>query len=88
LLRTSDDARAALICASQPGIRDFVVAPDGLRLRGDEEAVEALSLELAGAGIALRALVPDAASLEERFFALTEDRIEEPAGERELERVA
>jgi ABC-2 type transport system ATP-binding protein len=90
LVRTSDDARAALICASQPGIRDFVVASDGLRLRGDEEAIEALSLELAGAGIALRALVPDAASLEERFFALTEDPVEagEPAGERELERVA
>ena len=88
LVRTSDDVRAALICASQPGIRDFVGAPDGLRLRGDEEAIEALSLELAGAGIALRALVPDAASLEERFFALTEDRIAEPAGERELERVA
>jgi ABC-2 type transport system ATP-binding protein len=90
LLRTSDDVRAAVICASRPGIGDLVVAPDGLRLRGDEEAVEALSLELAGAGIALRALVPDAASLEERFFALTEDPVEsgEPAGERELERVA
>jgi ABC-2 type transport system ATP-binding protein len=90
LLRTSDDARAAEICASRPGISDLVVAPDGLRLRGDEEAVEALSLELAGAGIALRALVPDAASLEERFFALTEDPVEgaQPAGERELERVA
>jgi ABC-2 type transport system ATP-binding protein len=88
LLRTSDDAQAALICASRPGIRDLVVAPDGLRLRGDEETIEALSLELAGAGIALRALVPDAGSLEERFFALTEDRIEEPTAERELERVA
>jgi len=34
--------------------------------------------------------VPDAASLEERFFALTEDPVEgaQPAGERELERVA
>jgi ABC-2 type transport system ATP-binding protein len=90
LLRTSDDARAVQISASQPGINDLVVAPAGLRLRADEAAVEALSLELARAGIALRALVPDAASLEERFFALTEDPVPsgEPAGERELERVA
>jgi ABC-2 type transport system ATP-binding protein len=89
-LRTSDDTRAAQICAAHPGVSDLVVAPDGLRLRGDEAAVEALSLELAGAGIALRALVPDAASLEERFFALTEDPVPagEPAGELELERVA
>ena len=42
-------------------------------MRADEAAIEGLTLELARSGIALRALVPDAASLEERFFALTED---------------
>jgi ABC-2 type transport system ATP-binding protein len=89
-LRTSDDARAAVICAAHPGVSDFVVAPEGLRLRADEATVEALSLELARAEVALRALVPDAASLEERFFALTEDPVKpaEPVGERELEQVA
>jgi ABC-2 type transport system ATP-binding protein len=89
-LRTSDDVRAAQICATRPGLSDFLVAPEGLRFRADEVAVEALTLELARAGIALRALVPDAASLEERFFALTEDTAQdgEPAGERELEQVA
>ena len=61
-------------------------------MRGDERAIEALSLELAAAGVALRALVPDAASLEERFFALTEDPLPAPGpestAERELGKVA
>ncbi|MDX6541443.1 MAG: type transport system ATP-binding protein [Gaiellales bacterium] len=89
-LRTSDDAAAAQICASHPGIRDLVIAPDGLRMRADEAAVESLSIELARADVALRALIPDAASLEERFFALTEDPVEPsaPAPTPELERVA
>ncbi len=53
-------------------------------------AIEELSLELARQGIALRALVPDAASLEERFFALTEDPAPAaaPAAVPELEQVA
>jgi ABC-2 type transport system ATP-binding protein len=89
-LRTSDDARAAQICASQPGISDVAAAGDGIRLHAGERAIEHLSLELAREGIALRALVPGAASLEERFFALTEDPVPtgEPASVRELEQVA
>jgi ABC-2 type transport system ATP-binding protein len=89
-LRTSDDATAAEICALQAGIRELVVTPDGIRVRGDEAAIERLSLELARSEIALRALIPDHASLEERFFALTEDPVDPPAGAPtpELERVA
>jgi ABC-2 type transport system ATP-binding protein len=87
-LRTSDDELAAQICAIQPDLRDFTVVPDGLRMRADEAAIEALSLELARSGVALRALVPDAASLEERFFALTEDAEPPPVKLPELERVA
>jgi ABC-2 type transport system ATP-binding protein len=89
-LRTSDDAAAAQISAVFPGIRDLVAAPDGLRMRADETAIEALSIELARSQIALRALIPDAASLEERFFALTEDPAESPAVDSvpTLERVA
>jgi ABC-2 type transport system ATP-binding protein len=89
-LRTSDDATAAQICALQTGIRELVVTPDGIRVRADEAAIERLSLELARSEIALRALVPDHASLEERFFALTEDPVDPPAGAPtpELERVA
>ena len=87
-LRTSDDAMAARICAAQPGLRELTVTPAGLRMRGDEAAIEELSLELARAGVALRALVPDAASLEQRFFELTEDPVHAPIAQRELERVA
>jgi ABC-2 type transport system ATP-binding protein len=77
-LRTSDDATAAQICASHPGIRELEVTPGGLRMRAGEAAIEALSIELARSEVALRALIPDAASLEERFFALTEDPVEAP----------
>jgi ABC-2 type transport system ATP-binding protein len=89
-LRTSDDAVAAQICATYPGIRDLVVAPGGLRMRADEATIEGLSIELARSEIALRALIPDAASLEERFFALTEDPVDSPTAvpEPALERVA
>jgi ABC-2 type transport system ATP-binding protein len=89
-LRTSDDVRAAEVCAAQPGISDVAAAGDGVRMHAGERAIEELSLELARQGIALRALVPDAASLEERFFALTEDPAPdaEPASARELEQVA
>jgi len=89
-LRTSDDTAAAQICGGYPGIRELVVLPDGLRMRADEATIEGLTLELARSGIALRALVPDAASLEERFFALTEDPAPggTPRALPELERVA
>ena len=89
-LRTSDDTAAAQICGVYPGLRELVVLPDGLRMRADEATIESLTLELARSGIALRALVPDAASLEERFFALTEDPAPggTPRALPELERVA
>jgi ABC-2 type transport system ATP-binding protein len=77
-LRTSDDATAAQICRLQPGLSEVVSAPDGIRVRGEEAAIERLSIELARSEVALRALIPDAASLEERFFALTEDPVEAP----------
>jgi ABC-2 type transport system ATP-binding protein len=88
-LRTSDDKLAAQICAIHPGISDLAVSPDGIRVRGDEATIEALSIELARSEVALRALIPDHASLEERFFALTEDPVAAPApATPELERVA
>ena len=87
-LRTSDDVIAAQICAIHPGISDLVVAPDGIRVRADEATIEALSIELARSEVALRALIPDHASLEERFFALTEDPVAVAPAAPELERVA
>jgi ABC-2 type transport system ATP-binding protein len=87
-LRTSDDARAARICESLPGIRELVVGPDGIRVRAEEAEIEELSLELARSDVGLRALIPDAASLEERFFALTEGAHDAPEPAPALERVA
>ena len=44
----------------------------GISFAGEERAVAALTLELAQAGIGLRALVPRTATLEELFFRMTE----------------
>jgi ABC-2 type transport system ATP-binding protein len=71
-LRTTDDEPAALIARRAPGITDLTASSRGLTLSGDERAVAALTLELAQAGIGLRALVPRTATLEELFFRMTE----------------
>jgi ABC-2 type transport system ATP-binding protein len=72
-LRTTDDPRAAAVARGAEGIRDVAAGERGLTFSGEERAVAALSLELAQAGIGLRALVPRTATLEELFFRLTED---------------
>jgi ABC-2 type transport system ATP-binding protein len=54
------------------GIADVATTPRGLEFAGEERAVAALTLELAQAGIALLALVPRTATLEELFFRMTE----------------
>jgi ABC-2 type transport system ATP-binding protein len=71
-VRTTDDADAAMIARRAPGIRGVTLSNKGLSLEGDESAVAHLSLELAQAGIGLRALVPRTATLEELFFRMTE----------------
>lgn len=72
-LRTTDDARALAICQAQRGLS--AVRVDGLELRfaASEEAVEQLSVVLVESGLAIRALAPHAAALEDLFFRLTED---------------
>ena len=47
--------------------------PLELRFEGTEEAAAALSIALIEAGLAIYALAPHSASLEELFFRLTED---------------
>ena len=64
---------AAQICAAQPGVASASRRPRRPAHARRRGAIEALTVELAQPGVAMRALVPDAASLEERFFALTED---------------
>ena len=75
-LRTTDDERAARVCAAQPGI-DAVAPGDrsGLTFRASSErAVGELSLALAEAGALVLELAPRHATLEDLFFELTEER--------------
>lgn len=74
-VRTTDDERARVVCNLQRGIQR-TLAPDtnpALAIRADDEqAIAALSIALARADIGIVELRPQLASLEERFFALTE----------------
>ena len=77
-LRTTDDGPAAVIARRAPGISDVATSSRGISFAGDERAVAALTLELAQAGIGLRALVPRTATLEELFFRMTEGAPDAP----------
>jgi len=71
-LRATDRDRALAVARAQPGIGNVEVSGDVLTFAAEEDAAAALSLALAETGVAIRALVPIRASLEELFFALTE----------------
>src|SRR5207249_821814 len=71
-LRTSDDARALAVARAQPGVEHAAVGGQGLRFQAEERTVGELSLALARAGIAILALTPELATLEDLFFRLTE----------------
>ncbi|HEY1539479.1 MAG TPA: ABC transporter ATP-binding protein [Solirubrobacteraceae bacterium] len=72
-LRTTDDARAEAIARSQRGVSAVETAGlSAISLHADRDAVPALSLALAQAGIGIHALVPRTATLEELFFRMTE----------------
>jgi ABC-2 type transport system ATP-binding protein len=87
-LRTTDDELAVRVCLAQPGIDDVVLDPDRLRLRAAEEDAGRLSVALVEAGVAILALTPRTATLEDLFFDLTEGEASraalpsEPVGER------
>ena len=71
-LRTSDNGRALALAGAQEGI-DEAAAIDGyVRLQADEHHVGALSVALGREGIAILALTPELATLEDLFFSLTE----------------
>ncbi len=71
-LRTTDDGPAAVIAARAAGINEITTTARGISFAAEERAVAALTLDLAQAGIGLRALVPRTATLEELFFRMTE----------------
>jgi ABC-2 type transport system ATP-binding protein len=75
-LRTSDDTRALELARGQAGIEHVVsgIPPSqhGLSFQADERHVGELSLALGDAGVAILALTPELATLEDLFFRLTE----------------
>jgi len=85
-LHTTDDDRALGICSAQDGISGPRLMADGVRFSAEEDVVARLSLALAREDVGILALVPEAATLEQLFFSLTEgDGVEgaqapEPAG--------
>jgi ABC-2 type transport system ATP-binding protein len=72
-LRTDDDTRARQIAATHPELRVSVDPHDALQVHGTQQAIGALSVALGRAGVAILALTPELASLEELFFGLTEE---------------
>jgi ABC-2 type transport system ATP-binding protein len=71
-LRTTDDERAVRVSRAQPGIVDVRRLEDEIRLRAEEAAVAELSIALAEAGVGLKLLASEQATLEDLFFRLTE----------------
>jgi ABC-2 type transport system ATP-binding protein len=80
-LRTNDLERARAVCAAHCGIADVRVNGADVHFGADEDAVAALSLSLAQAGVGITALVPETATLEELFLHLTEDNGSAPVAE-------
>src|SRR5213078_1182411 len=80
-LRSTDAARAVRVCEAQDGITQ--VRLDGHEVRfsaAGDDAVAALSVALVEAGVAITALAPTGATLEELFFRLTEGEESNGAG--------
>jgi ABC-2 type transport system ATP-binding protein len=71
-LRTSDVERARMIALNASGVSDVSVDRNELLFAADEAAVEELARSLVDAGLGLRALMPETATLEALFFELTE----------------
>ena len=71
-LRTAEPVRARAVCLAQAGVEKVSAADGEVRFQADEDSVGALSIALGQARIAVTALVPETASLEELFLDLTE----------------
>jgi ABC-2 type transport system ATP-binding protein len=80
-LSTTDDARALELVRAQRGVERSALAHDGISLMAPKDVVPELSIALASAGIGIRELVADTASLEELFFRLTEGAVEAPSSD-------
>jgi ABC-2 type transport system ATP-binding protein len=80
-LRSPQPEHARALLLNQAGIREVTSVDGTLRFQAEEEAVAALSIALGQARIAVTALVPETASLEELFLGMTEG--EQAAGAEE-----
>jgi ABC-2 type transport system ATP-binding protein len=78
-LRSPQLERARALLLNQAGIGEVTSVDGSLRFQADEDAVAALSIALGQARIAVTALVPETASLEELFLGMTEG--EQPGAE-------
>ena len=81
-LRTTDDVRAAALAADRRGIDRRALRRRRADASTADEAAIALSLALGEAGVAIAALVPRTATLEELFFRMTEGEPAELPAER------
>jgi ABC-2 type transport system ATP-binding protein len=90
-LRTTDNRRALVVCRAQPGLGAVRVEGADLRFHADERSAGELSVALIEAGLAIHALAPEYATLEDLFFRLTESAPRgsaSPPGEPEAAEVA
>jgi ABC-2 type transport system ATP-binding protein len=80
-LRTNDVERARMLALNASGLSDVSVDRDELVFGADEPAVEEFVRALVNAGLRLRALTPETATLEALFFELTEGEIQSATAE-------
>jgi ABC-type multidrug transport system ATPase subunit len=69
-LHTSDDEKALRIANRQPGVIASVTGERGLALEAQDESLDAFTIALGEAGIAVRRLELLVSPLESMFFAL------------------
>jgi ABC-2 type transport system ATP-binding protein len=72
-LSTTDDARALAVCRAQTGVTNALRENGRITFTADEGSVVELSQALVEAGALIAVLAPQSATLEDLFFALTED---------------
>jgi ABC-2 type transport system ATP-binding protein len=70
-LRALEPERARAALLAQSGVGDVALRDGDLRFTADEETVAALSVAHGRAGVAITALAPESASLEELFLGMT-----------------
>jgi ABC-2 type transport system ATP-binding protein len=75
-LHTSDDGQALRIASHRPGVAASVTGGGGLALEAEEENLDAFTIALGEAGVAVRRLELLVTPLESMFFALTGGRPE------------